>query len=124
MSGNTLDLTITGIDPSRAGEIVVMVFQEDGFPKDHSKAVQKYRFEPFEVRHQLSIRVPDGKFALKVHHDEDKSGTITKNWTGIIPSEGIGFSAGAKIRLGPPSFKAAAMELPPNGNTSIQIIYP
>jgi uncharacterized protein (DUF2141 family) len=122
--GNQLNLTITGIDPARAGEIVVMVFQKDGFPKDHTKALQKYSFEPLENQHQMKIQVPDGEFALKIHHDEDKSGTMTKNWTGIIPAEGIGFSSGAKIRFGPPSFKAAAMELPLHGSTSIQIIYP
>lgn len=124
MNDNQLDLTITGIDVARAGEIVVMVFQETGFPKDHTKAIHTYRFDPLEAQHQLSIQVPDGKFALKIHHDEDKSGTMTKNWTGIIPAEGVGFSSGAKVRFGPPSFKAAEMERPGDGSTSIQITYP
>jgi uncharacterized protein (DUF2141 family) len=124
MNWKTLTLHITNIDLKRPGEIVVMVFQEDGFPKDHQKAIKKYSIDPLESHHQLSIQVPDGKFALKIHHDEDKSGTMTKNWTGIIPAEGVGFSSGAKVKFGPPSFKAAQMELPESGETNISIIYP
>jgi uncharacterized protein (DUF2141 family) len=124
MNWKALQLQITDIDLKRPGEIVVMVFQDDGFPKDHQKAIKKYYITPMEPQHQISIQVPDGKFALKIHHDEDKSGTMTKNWTGIIPAEGVGFSSGAKVKFGPPSFKAAQMELPASGEVSINIIYP
>lgn len=124
MNWQALTLNITNIDVNRPGEIVVMVFQEDGFPKDHQKALKKYHFDPLDSHHQLSIQVPDKKFALKIHHDEDKSGTMTKNWTGFIPAEGVGFSSGAKVKFGPPSFKAAQMELPESGEVSIAIIYP
>lgn len=124
MNWNKLQLKVTNIDLKRPGEIVVMVFQEEGFPKDHKKAIKKYHFDPLETEHQLDIEVPDGKFALKVHHDEDKSGTMTKNWTGFIPAEGVGFSSGAKVKFGPPSFKAAQMELPGSGETAIAILYP
>lgn len=124
MNWKTLTLHIIDIDRKRPGEVVVMVFQEDGFPKDHQKAIKKYHIEPLQSHHQLSIQVPEGKFALKIHHDEDKSGTMTKNWTGFIPAEGVGFSSGAKVKFGPPSFNAAKMELPESGETRIAIIYP
>jgi uncharacterized protein (DUF2141 family) len=124
MNWKSLTLHVTNIDVERSGEIVVMVFQKEGFPKDHQKAIKKYHIDPLEADHQLSIQVPDGKFALKIHHDEDKSGTITKNWTGFIPAEGVGFSSGAKVKFGPPSFNAAQMELPESGETRIAIIYP
>lgn len=124
MNWHELTLQITNIDANRPGEIVVMVFHEDGFPKDHQKAIKKYHITPTEAQHRINIQVPSGKFALKVHHDEDKSGTMTKNWTGIIPAEGVGFSSGAKVRFGPPSFKAATMELPESGEVNIAIIYP
>ena len=124
MNWKDLTLQITNIDLKRPGEIVVMIFQEEGFPKDHQKAIKKYRIDPLETQHQLSIQVPEGKFALKIHHDEDKSGTMTKNWTGIIPAEGVGFSSGAKVKFGPPSFKAAQMERPESGEVSVAIIYP
>ena len=124
MNWQDLTLQITNIDSNRPGEIVVMVFQEDGFPKDHQKAIQKYHITPTQAQHRINIQVPPGRFALKIHHDEDKSGTMTKNWTGIIPAEGVGFSSGARVRFGPPSFKAAAMELPKSGEVDIAIIYP
>lgn len=73
---------------------------------------------------QTNIQVPDKPFAIKVHHDEDSSGTVTKDWTGFIPAEGLGFSSGAQLRFGPPSFDDAVMTLPNDGKIEINIIYP
>lgn len=119
-----LDLTVADIEGERGGEICVMVFQEDGFPKDHSKALKRYTFDAVDSEANLKIQVPEGIFALKIHHDEDRSGTMTKNWTGFIPAEGVGFSSGARVRFGPPSFKAAKMEYPESGSAMIPIRYP
>ena len=64
-------------------------------------------------------------FAFKILHDEDKSGEVSKNWTGIIPSEGLGFSNGAKLGFGPPGFDAAVLKTEQVGSEIIiPIIYP
>ncbi|MCF6211400.1 MAG: DUF2141 domain-containing protein [Gammaproteobacteria bacterium] len=124
MNWTEINLTVTDIDVTRGGEIIVLVFQEKGFPKDHSKALKKYIFVAKNNPYNLKITVPNAVFALKIHHDEDRSGSVKKNWTGIIPAEGIGFSSGAKIRFGPPSFEAARMQPPDSGEVAIAIRYP
>ena len=44
--------------------------------------------------------------AVKVHHDEDGDTKVTKNWTGIYPAEGLGFSNKQRVTFtGPPSYK-------------------
>jgi len=51
-----------------------------------------------------------GQYAVTAHHDEDGDGTKNANLLGI-PTEGYGFSNGAKGTTGPPAFDDAAFEL-------------
>lgn len=124
MNWKILQLTIHDIEVKRGGVMSVYVFLEEGFPIKHDQAVKFYRFDVSNESHILEIEIPDRTFALKVHHDENMSGKVTKNWTGIFPTEGIGFSSGAKIRFGPPSFKQAAMTLPHDNAAHIYMVYP
>jgi len=125
MNWHELALTINNIEHQRGGEMAIYVFLPEGFPIQHDKALRRHDFDVTQTDHQLVIKVPDTHFALKAHHDEDRSGALTKNWTGIIPAEGLGFSSGAKLSWrGPPSFKDAAMMLPADGKAEISIIYP
>lgn len=55
-----------------------------------------------------------GVWAVQVFHDENRNGRIDTNFFGI-PTEGIGFSNGAQIRMGPPAFDDAAIRLAPGG---------
>ncbi len=51
-----------------------------------------------------------GRYALAVYHDENGNGKFDQGFLGI-PLEGYAFSNGATAFFGPPSFKAAAVEL-------------
>lgn len=52
----------------------------------------------------------DENIAIKIHHDENRDGKVTKNWTRIWPKEGLGFSNGQKLTLtGPPNFKKSKL---------------
>ena len=104
--------------------MIIYVFLENGFPIQHDQSIKQYRINVTKKVEQIDVEVPNSKFALKVHHDEDLSGKVTKNWTGIFPAEGLGFSSGAKISFGPPSFKQAAMTLPNDKVTQIFMMYP
>ncbi len=55
-------------------------------------------------------RVPPGRYAVAVHHDENDDGKLQRGLFGA-PSEGYGASNDAKGTLGPPSFEAAAFRL-------------
>src|SRR4030065_296077 len=88
------DISLRNIDVRRSGQIVVLVFLEDGFPKDHSKAIRSFKAVPESPEMVIRVEVPSrSDFAVVVLHDEDMNGKVTKNWTGYIPKEGLGFSA-------------------------------
>jgi len=52
--------------------------------------------------------VPWGRYAIALIHDENSNGRLDKRL--MFPREGFGFSRDAKLRMGPPSFRAAAFE--------------
>jgi uncharacterized protein (DUF2141 family) len=59
--------------------------------------------------------LPDGDYAVQMFHDEDDNGEMKTNLFGI-PSEGYGFSNGARAAFGPPKF--ADMKVTVRGNTT------
>ncbi|MFC3120789.1 DUF2141 domain-containing protein [Agaribacter flavus] len=116
---------ITNIDVKRSGSITLMLFSNTGFPKDHNKAVMIDKKTALQSTLEFPVKINLETFALKVLHDENDDGQVTKNWTGILPAEGLGFSNGAKIRFGPPSFKKAKLRLNNITDTiNIALIYP
>jgi uncharacterized protein (DUF2141 family) len=54
--------------------------------------------------------IPYGQYAISMYHDEDGDGKLKTNILGM-PVEGIGFSNNVRPKLGPPSFKDAAVIL-------------
>ena len=54
--------------------------------------------------------IPPGRYAVQACHDEDGNGRLRKGMFGL-PAEASGFSRDARIRLGPPSFEKAAMDV-------------
>ncbi|MDH3975702.1 MAG: DUF2141 domain-containing protein [Deltaproteobacteria bacterium] len=108
MSETAFEVTIKNIKKERGGQLIVFLFYEEGFPKNHEKSKERFIFQPTAAQIKVEIQVPqDKRFALKVLHDENKDGKVTKNWTGFIPRDGMGFSNGARIRFGPPAFDKA-----------------
>lgn len=101
---------ITGIDTARGGNLIVLVFSENGFPVDHARALVTQRV-PVSTDHvTIELNAPEAlpDMAVKVLHDQDKNDKVTKNWTGIWPAEGLGFSNGATMRrTGPPKYDEA-----------------
>ncbi len=51
-----------------------------------------------------------GRYAVASYHDENGNGEFDQTWIGL-PDEGLGFSNGAWIGLGPPSFEEAEVEI-------------
>ncbi|TBR42039.1 DUF2141 domain-containing protein [Marinomonas agarivorans] len=125
VSAKEVTVRITNIDVKRSGSITLMLFSSEGFPKDHSKAVMIEKKIASKSTLEFPLTINLETFALKVLHDENDDGQVTKNWTGIFPAEGLGFSNGAKIRFGPPSFKKAKLGLNDiTDSIDIALIYP
>jgi len=126
---NAAEITVQvdNINTDKKGQILVMLYGEDGFPKAHDKAIFTHAIPVTtnSISVNFDVNVVPEQFAIKILHDEDNSGEVTKNWTGIIPAEGLGFSNGAKVSFGPPSFKKAQLTYSPNMPTiTINVIYP
>jgi len=116
---------VENIDIRLPGHIMVMLYERDGFPKNHAKAIAINVIPVTNEKVITRFTSVPAEFAIKILHDEDETGQVTKNWTGIMPAEGLGFSNGARIRFGPPKFKNAKLNLEDSHNPiTIMMIYP
>ena len=101
-----INIHVTGIKPARGGTLYVMLFTKDGYPKKHAKAIETQKVAADKPEMNFGFSTDRDDVAIKVHHDEDDNGKVTKNWTGIYPAEGLGFSNGQRVKMtGAPSYK-------------------
>lgn len=54
--------------------------------------------------------VPPGAYGITAYHDSNDNGEVDQNIIGL-PTEGVGFSRDAAIRLGPPHFADAVLQV-------------
>lgn len=59
--------------------------------------------------------VTPGRYAIALLHDENDNGKADRA-LGMMPKEGYGFSRDAKVRMGPPKFEDAAIDI---GNSPV-----
>lgn len=108
-----ISVEVSGIDVGRGGNLIVLVFGSDGFPVKHEKAflIKTTKVSSERMSFTFSAPAPSyAQIAFKVLHDQDANNKVTKNWTGIWPAEGLGFSNGARMHAaGPPGFDDAKL---------------
>ncbi|WP_159084076.1 DUF2141 domain-containing protein [Saccharobesus litoralis] len=123
-----LKVTVTKINPALNGNIVLMLFTEQGFPKKHQLAKHSISLPANQTELTFTLATDLTEFVLKVLHDENEDGKVSKNWTGIIPAEGLGFSNKQTLSFtGPPSYKKSKVSINPTQSISefqIEIKYP
>lgn len=104
-----LHLSINDIDIKKGGNIAVYIFVgEKGYPKIHKEARFKKVRGASNNKLEFRFKIPNyiDNLAIKVHHDINADGKVTKNWTGIIPKDGLGFSNKQKLSFsGVPKYK-------------------
>lgn len=54
--------------------------------------------------------VRPGRYAIVLAHDENDNGKLDRA-LGLVPKEGFGFSRDAPVRMGPPRFEDAVIEI-------------
>jgi uncharacterized protein (DUF2141 family) len=120
-----LNITVTNIDTSQGGNIVVMIFGEEGFPKNHALALLTATKKVLSNTMVFTFLINQPEVSIKVLHDENGDGKVTKNWTGIYPKDSLGFSNDQKIGLtGPPNYlKSKIRFVAPKSEATISIIY-
>ena len=65
--------------------------------------------------------IPPGIYAVQVFHDEDEDGELDRR--AFWPTEGLGFSRDAPMRMGPPRFRDAALQINGNGTIRVKMRY-
>jgi uncharacterized protein (DUF2141 family) len=91
---------------SNDGKVGLTLFNTaEGFPGNPNNAIdKKYVDVTNKTAFATFEKVPPGKYAIAVYHDEDEDGEIETNFIGI-PKEGIGSSNNPKSRMGPPRYE-------------------
>jgi uncharacterized protein (DUF2141 family) len=100
---------------NRKGALIFGVFKSaDGFPNVESKSAY------WEVRDAgadtltFTTRLPPGRYAASVLHDENRSGEMDRGVAGI-PLEGYGVTNNPKPKMRAATFNEATFILPPEG---------
>ena len=126
LNANEIKIDVENIDVSRGGNLIVMIFQKDGFPKKHDKAILKETKKVNAKSMTFSFETDLDELAIKILHDENEDGQVTKDWTGIFPKDGLGFSNKQTIlnNLGVPTYEKCKLDKEAyENNISIELIY-
>lgn len=121
-----IDIVVTDIDTTRGGAVYVLIFGEEGFPIEHDKALQIKKSKVVNEKQVFHFGIEKEEIAIKVLHDEDDNGRVTKDWTGVFPGEGLGFSNGQRVTLlGPPSYSGSKLTREKfEQGINIPVVYP
>src|SRR5690606_3590103 len=108
-----LAVSVLGVRSSM-GTMRIAIFSD---PAEFPSGEEEFARNVPAIMGDMKVVLPDvlpGTYALALHHDENDSDEMDTNFLGI-PLEGYGFSNDARVFLGPPSFSAAAFEVPVGG---------
>ena len=99
----TVTVTVTGIRNAK-GKIAVLAFStKEGFPDQPAKALAQAVADARNGTVTVTLKkLPAGKLAITVLHDEDANGKLNRNLFGV-PVEGVGMSGKPEGKL-PPTF--------------------
>jgi uncharacterized protein (DUF2141 family) len=109
-------LTITVKDlRNHKGSLIFGVFRSaDGFPNTEKKSVYWEVKDAAGEAVTFSCRLPPGKYAASVLHDENRSGEMDRGFGGL-PLEGYGVTNNPKPKMRAATFNEATFTLPPEG---------
>ena len=109
------DLTLSLSTRAEGGRIAIAVYRDaDSFRRSQSAVVSRMVARTGPVTTVTLTDLPPGRYAVAAFHDTDGNGDLTL-WPIGLPKEAYGFSRDARGRFGPPSFAAAAFDLPASG---------
>lgn len=109
------DLTLSLTTREAGGSIAVAVYRDADSFRRSADPVKTVTVPRTGATTTVTIRdLPPGRYAVGTFHDTDGNGRLS-TWPVGLPKEAYGFSRDARGRFGPPSFEAAAFDLPATG---------
>lgn len=107
----TVTIHVTDLRNMRGVIMACMTTNEDVFPRCREDAASHRTSVPASDNLVLTFAgVAPGTYAIALLHDENENGRADRLLT-MVPREGFGFSRDAAVRMGPPDFEEAAIEV-------------
>ena len=114
-------VTATGLRNAKGVVRACMTSEADHFPSCASPDTSYNTVSDAGGTVTLTFRgVKPGRYAIALLHDENANGKADRAAM-MIPTEGFGFSRDAKVRFGPPKFRAAAFDVAPGASEKLVI---
>ncbi len=119
----TLLIHATGFRNQKGFAGAAIFASPDGWPEKEDKSVAHDGFPISGSEVTLPFKLPPGKYAVVVLHDENKNEKLDRNFLGI-PTEGFGFANNPHVLLTAPSFAQATVPVTcPVTNIDVKMIY-
>jgi uncharacterized protein (DUF2141 family) len=119
-----IKVTVTNIRNSKGVVRACLTLSEKKFPSCKGAEEAHNLAVPSASTVTLTFEnVAPGRYAIAVLHDANNNNKADRALF-LMPKEGYGFSRDAKVRMGPPKFKAAAFDVTAEDQTqSIRMRY-
>lgn len=117
----TVILNVQGIQVSKGSEISAGIFKKENFPKVGKQSIGKDVEVSSSQMQIIFENVPPGTYGMVAFQDINRDKLLKLNFMGF-PKEPIGFSREAKIKLGPPDFDDAKVEIQQGKTLTLTII--
>lgn len=119
---NSVTITIENLKSTK-GTVQIAVFnRSESFPKVGGE----YKLSQFKLstgKSNFTINnLPDGEYAIAIHHDENSDGKMNTNMVGI-PKEGYAFSRNFKPKFSAPAFSDCAIQITSDQKLNLKMIY-
>jgi uncharacterized protein (DUF2141 family) len=109
------DLTLSLTTRAGGGRIAVAVFRDAESMRRNAGAVRTAMVARTGATTTVTLEgLAPGRYAVAAFHDADGNGRLS-TWPIGLPKEAYGFSRNARAPFGPPTFEAAAFDLPAAG---------
>ncbi|MBW6460457.1 MAG: DUF2141 domain-containing protein [Bacteroidales bacterium] len=116
-----LVIRVTGLNPLQGDLYISLHHQPELFPDAEAALMKKKTRIRQESEIMVFDKVPAGRYAVAVYHDENLNGVLDVNEKDV-PLEGYGFSTKRRI-MGQPKFDQAAFDLSASDTLDIKMIY-
>nr|WP_128891373.1 DUF2141 domain-containing protein [Erythrobacter sp. HKB08] len=111
-SSSSIKVTVTELRNTKGVVRACLTPDPDDFPKCEKGETAHSVVVPAGETVTLTFEnVRPGRYAIALLHDENNNNKADRALL-MMPKEGFGFSRDAKVRMGPPKFDAAAIDVP------------